>query len=310
MFLYNDSRTKPTFPIAGLLMLILVNPALTSPPKQLTFDGKKKLSPIFTHSGKHLVFSTHSLPNRVTLEQLVLATGKRTRLLPNETAHQWDVTFSNDGRYWCYARSASSPQLQLVIRDTHENTEAIFATPEPRGTVRHPTFSPDNTHIVFGLSGPGGHQIASVNLQGQKLRKLTAAPGINTGPEYSFDGDKLVFTSSRTGNFEIYSMLADGNKLQMITNNPAMDLHPSWSPDGKWIAFTTLRDGNYEVYLMNEQGTNLVNVTNHHERDQFSAWHPNGQHLVTVSERKGRFDLYLHDLHSLTNMDALRNVDK
>ena len=264
--------------------------------ERLTNDGTLKLAPTFLAGGSEIVFSVHDVPHQVSLKRLKLSDRSQERLFPSVNAHQWDAAFSADGRYQCFAMSALNPQMVLVIRDTLENKEFQFRPIGARSTVRTPKFTPDQKRIVFTLSSDGGRQIASVNMQGQDLRKLTQSPFINREPAVSPDGRKIAFSSSRMGNFDIYVMDINGGDVRRLTRGRFRDMRPAWSPDGTRIAFTSARDGNLEIYVMQAGGSEQQRVTNHPERDDYPTWHPEGRRLVSVSERSGRFDLFMIDV--------------
>jgi TolB protein len=267
--------------------------ATAAEPGRLTTDGTLKLAPVIINSGDEVVFATHEIPNLVSIVGLRLSDHSRRRLHPTVVNHQFDPAFSRDGRYHAFGRSATSPQMVLVIQDTHEKKENVFRPRESRATARNPSFSPDGSRIVFSLSDIGGHQIASVNTRGEDLKYLTKATGINAWPAYSPDGRRIAFGSSRSGDFEIYVMNADGSDVVPLTRSPGLDVRPAWSPDGKRVAFTSNRDGNYEIYVMNADGSHLHNATSHPARDDHCTWHPDGRRLLFVSDRDGGSDLYL-----------------
>ena len=279
-----------------ILMAVAATAARGAEPRRLTDDGRLKLAPIFLGTGEEIAFAVHDVSNRVTLMRLRLADGSQTRMFPAIEQHLLDVAVSRTGRYVAFTRAATSPQLSLVIRDSADNSEAVYNPMEARAGVRSPSFSPDGTRVIFGQSAPGGQQIASVDMKAGDLKLLTRAAGINTHPHVSPDGKQIVFSSSRDGDFEIYVMQSDGTDVRRLTDSPGMDSHPHWSPDGRRICFTSRRDGNYEIYVINADGSNPQNVTQHPERDDFAAWHPSGKQLVTVSERNGEYDLYLFDV--------------
>ncbi len=262
-------------------------------PSRLTTDGTLKLGPVFISNGDEVVFATHEVPNLVSIVGLRLSDHSRRRLHPTVVNHQFDPAFSRDGRYHAYGRSSTSPQMVLVIEDTHEKKDVVFRPRESRATARNPSFAPDGSRIVFSLSDIGGHQIASVNLRGEELKCLTKSAGMNAWPAYSPDGRKIAFGSSRSRDFEIYVMNADGSDVVPLTLSLGLDARPAWSPDGKRIAFTSNRDGNYEIYVMNADGSNARNATSHPARDDYPTWHPDGRRLLFVSDRDEGSDLYL-----------------
>jgi TolB protein len=261
-------------------------------PDRLTVDGTLKLSPVFLSSDE-IAFATHEKPNLVSIVQLRMSDGSRRRVHPTRSSHQFDPAFTRDGRFHAFSLSANAPQMVLVIQDLRERKESVFRPREARATARNPSIAPDGSRVVFSLSDLGGHQIASVNVQGQELRLLTQAAGINAWPAYSPDGNKIAFGSSRSGDFEIYVMNADGSDVRRLTRSGALDARPTWSPDGKRIAFVSNRDGNYEIYVMNADGTAPRNVTLHPGRDDHPTWHPDGRRVLLVSDRDGGSDLYL-----------------
>jgi Tol biopolymer transport system component len=263
---------------------------------RITDDGKLKLAPVFAAGGREVVFATHEVPNLVAIKRMQLPDGKAERLHPGLAAHQFDPAFSADGRYHCFAMSSTSPQLVLVIQDTREKKEAIFRPRDARATVRGLSIAPDNSRVVFSLSDIGGQQIASVNIQGQDLQKLTSSAGMNAAPAYSPDGKRIAFSSSRDGNCDIYVMEAGGGNVHRLTKSPGLDTRPAWSPDGKRLAFTSNRDGNYEIYVMNADGSGVRRLTHNPGKDDYAAWHPDGKRLLIVSERGGKYDLYLIDV--------------
>ncbi len=264
-------------------------------PKRLTSDGKRKLGPVFTAGGDEIVFAVHEVPNLVCIKRFKLKDGKQERVHPRIAAHQFDPTFSSDGRWHSFGMSSTTPQIVLVIQDLKEKQEAVFRPRDPRAVARFPSISPDGSRVVFTLSDNGGQQIASVDMQGKNLKRLTDSAGTNTSPAFSPDGKQIAFASSRDGDFEIYVLDADGGNVKRLTKSPGMDIRPAWSPDGKRIAFTSNRDGNYEIYLMNADGSGVRRITHHPEKDDFATWHPDGKRVLFVSERGGKCDLYLTD---------------
>jgi TolB protein len=214
---------------------------------QLTHDGILKLAPCFVPGSGDVVYSAHNVPNRVSLIRLKLAASAQAKntqevLYPNMTEHQFDAAWSSDGRRLCFAMSSTSPQLVLVIKDVQANIEVQFRPLDARATARTPRFTPDGRRIVFTLSDGGGQQIASVDVQGKDLQKLTASQGLNCWPAVSPDGAKIAFGSSRDGHFQIYVMNYDGGNIVRLTDSPSRDMRPAWSPDGKQIAFTSTRE--------------------------------------------------------------------
>lgn len=263
---------------------------------RLTDDGKLKFAPVFS-SAEQVVYAVHENPNMVALKAISLKDGSQQLLHPSLTASQFDPAFSRDGRYHCFIKSGPNPQLVLVLQDRETGQESVVI-PEggQRATARNPSISAGRKRVAFTFSATGGQQIASVDMQGRDLKRLTASPGLNATPDFSPDGETIAFSSSRDGPFEIYLMSAEGENVRRLTNSPGLDLRPRWSPQGGQIAFTSNRDGNYEVYVMNSDGSGLRRVTNHPERDDYPTWHPDGKHLLIVSERRGKSDLYLIEM--------------
>ena len=107
-----------------------------------------------------------------------------------------------------------------------------------RSTARSPRIAADNSRIVFTLSAPGGQQIASVDMSGKNLKRLTQSSGTNCWPSISPDGSKIAFSSSRDGVFRIYTMNADGSDVTRLSGGVLRAMRPAWSPDGKQIAYT------------------------------------------------------------------------
>ena len=275
------------------LMIFTCGSAIATEPQRLTRDGALKLSPVFTHKGAGVIFSMHREPNQVSLMQMRLSDANQERLDTSLVAHQFDADVTADGRYLCFVLTYTSPQSILVIRDLKDGPETRFIPQEARGTVRSPKISPDQRSVVLTLSDPGGQQIATVDMKGASLRRLTQTVGTNAWPAISPDGRHIAFSSSRDGNFQIYIMNLDGSGVRQLTNHPLRNIRPTWSPDGQRIAFTSARDGNLEIYVVRSDGTNLQRLTDHPERDDFPAWHPDGKRLLIVSEREGDSDLYI-----------------
>ncbi len=278
--------------LRSLAVVCVAASAGAQEPVRLTTDGTLKLAPVFVNKGDDVVFASHESANLVAIVRLKLSDASRHRLHPTVVNHQFDPAFSRDGRFHAYARSATAPQTVLVIEDLAEKKESVFRPRESRATVRNPSFAPDGSRVVFSLSDVGGHQINSVNMQGQDPKRLTDAPGMNAWPTCAPDARRIAFASSRTGDFEIYVMNVDGSKLTRLTRSPGLDVRPAWSPDGTRIAFTSNRDTHYEIYVMNADGSGQRNVTMNPARDDHPAWHPDGR-LVFVSDRDGGSDLYL-----------------
>lgn len=260
--------------------------------RQLTRDGKLKFAPAFS-GPEEVVFVVHDGPNQVVLRRLRLRDGELERVHPQISEHQFDPAFSADGRYHAFAKSAASPQLLLVIQDRREGREASVVPNDARAVARCPSIAPVGGRVAFHLSDSSGQQIASCDLVGQEIRRLTSAGGIYASPRYSPDGQRIAFASSQDGDFEIYTMDADGKNVRRLTRSPGLDVRPCWSPDGLRLAFTSNRDGRYQVYLMNADGTGVRRVTDGPERDDYPTWHPDGKQLLIVAERRGKSDLYL-----------------
>ncbi|MCH7688099.1 MAG: PD40 domain-containing protein [Planctomycetes bacterium] len=304
LFNRNRMRTGQAVRFCRLLVICVAALAVTASccvceagePQRLTSDGRLKFAPTFNDNGREIVFAVHNVPNRVSLMRLKLAGSGQELLYPSMSEHQFDPAFSIDGTIQSFVKSSGSPQLLLIIRHLKQDKEYVFTPQGARSTARTPCITPDGKRVVFTLSAPGGQQIASVNIEGADLRKLTQSTGTNCWPAVSPDGKKIVFSSSREGSFSLYVMNADGNNVQPLTQSQFRDMRPAWSPDGKRIAFTSVRDGNHEIYLIDSDGTNLMRLTHHPDRDDYPAWHPNGKQILSVSERNGLTDLYLFDV--------------
>jgi TolB protein len=89
---------------------------------------------------------------------------------------------------------------------------------------------------------------------GGAARRLTHAPGMDSGWSWSPDGRTIAFRSERTGNSEVWTIAADGTDERQLTDHPAGDYGPVFSPDGRWLAFSSTRGGTLETWRMPATG--------------------------------------------------------
>jgi len=169
-----------------------------------------------------------------------------------------------------------SPKIQkmnIIANEKEEvgNFEGMTFTPNFHQT-------PENI-LLFSAFKNNLANIYRLELNENKLTKLTYSKFIDTTPYFSADGEKIVFCSNRSGSQKLYIMDKDGKNIEKISHNRGSYSKPAWSSDGKLIAFVKMYKDTFYVGVMSPNGDS--------ERDLISAysiegikWSTNGRYLM------------------------------
>lgn len=100
---------------------------------------------------------------------------------------------------------------------------------------RSPALS--RTHIVFEYAG----DLWIVEREGGTARRLTTAPGLESGPTFSPDGRWVAYSGESDGNVDVYVIAASGGVPRRLTWHPGADEALGWTSDGRRILFRSPR---------------------------------------------------------------------
>jgi hypothetical protein len=153
----------------------------------------------------------------------------------------------------------------------------------------HPAFSPDGTRIVFTSERTGNDfDIHTMRPDGSDVRRVAAAPGLDTEPQFSPDGTQIAFATQRFagGGLDIAVMNADGTNVRRLTSRAADEIEPAWRNDGRVLAFTRATSANdKEIFLIRSDGTGERQLTDVRREDHDAVFEPGGSTVLLTSER-------------------------
>jgi Tol biopolymer transport system component/predicted Ser/Thr protein kinase len=241
-------------------------------------DGKfQDLNPVWSHSGKHIYFSSYRGGGlniwRVGVspagdpvgapQQVTMGSGQDVQLAMSPTGKQLAFAIlRQNADLW---RLPVSPQTGLA---TGNPEEVVASTREDsRGA-----WSPDGTQIAFNSDRNGDMNLYLYSLLDHSYRQITQGPGGDFQPQWSLDGKRLVFFSSRAGNADIWSVDIATCALTQLTSDRSLDIDPFFSPDGAYIAFQSDRSGRLEVWVMKSDGSGQRQLTKLGVSGHFLRW--------------------------------------
>ena len=125
-----------------------------------------------------------------------------------------------------------------------------------------PSFSPDETKVVFTSDRSGPNEIWLTNRDGSNPMQITRLGNPTTGnPRWSPNGKQIAFDSRVSGHAAIYVIGLDGTSPRRVTNDGFDDFVPSWSGNGKWVYYQSNRTGRLQIWKIPVDGGEPVQVT-------------------------------------------------
>jgi TolB protein len=245
--------------------------------------GLENTYPAWSPDGASIVFeSTRDGPDADIFAMNADATGV-VQLTDND-AYDGTPEFTPDGKHIVYtSEQDGNPEIYVMRADGSEKRNL---TRHP-GADGHPRVSADGTRIFFNSnrsSDPASfargtmerdqnHEIYSMTLAGDDLRRVSDLPDWDTYPVPSPDGTQLLWRritatggKSESGrNSEVFWMNLESGEQRNVTGHQAYDGWPAWSPDGKLIAFASNRANTefeaFDIYVAAPDGSNATRVT-------------------------------------------------
>jgi tricorn protease len=118
---------------------------------------------------------------------------------------------------------------------------ALAAAPAGAIDVRDTRLSSDPTVSSERIAFAYANDIWTAALDGSDVRRLTAHPGIESGPRFSPDGTWIAFTGRYDGNTDVFVVPAEGGIPKRLTWHPGPDTALGFTPDGKAVLFASPR---------------------------------------------------------------------
>ncbi len=216
-----------------------------------------------------------------------------------------EIAYDPTGKRLAFVRTVDdengNPLPQLFVASLSALDQVTKVTSLTGSALRHPSWSPDGSKIIFTTNESGTEQIVQINSDGSGFQPLTANEGRNFDAEFSPDGKLIVFASDANspGFTEIYTMGNNGGIFTQLTDVPN-SYSPVFSPDGTKIAFINDQQGDGDIYLMDADGERpaLLTIDDNGAEDHSPAWSPDGRWIIFASNRDGsdQFRWYAIDM--------------
>lgn len=171
-----------------------------------------------------------------------------------------------------------------------------------------PSMSPDGIHLAVSVSYDGDPEIIIYNMETQKKRRITFAPGVDTNPAFAPNGRELAFVSDRTGQPQVYIMDIEGANTRRLTKIGNYNTAPDWSPRGDWIAYHSRRDGVFDIWMIHPDGSDEHPVTSEAGHNEDPTFARDGRHLAFISTRDNIKSLYVMDISGRNVRQVIKSL--
>jgi len=205
-------------------------------------------------------------------------------------------TVTTDGRLAYVTYKGGTPEIwgQRKANGPHER---LFPITKQEGLCFSPAWSPDGRRLAFVLGDRRGNaDIMVLDLDTNRVRRLTDGAGINTSPSWNPTGTQIAFTSDREGGPQIYLMQDDGSNLRRLTTEGTYNESPAWSPSGAMIAYVSRFEGKFDLFVYKLGEGKAYQITTGVSSSESPAWSPDERSLVFTSNRFGSMQLFTTDL--------------
>jgi Tol biopolymer transport system component len=163
------------------------------------------------------------------------------------------------------------------------------------GTYVTPSFSPDETQVVYARSG----DIWLHDFTRSTPVRLTFNPATEFAPVWSPDGKYVAFASDRDGPNNIYRKVAsNAGTEELLLKSDETKTPTDWSHDGRFLLFTIAKSGSTEIWTLPLDGPDgkpgkpalYLKETVSQGNAKFS---PDGHYVAFQSDANGRTEVYV-----------------
>jgi dipeptidyl aminopeptidase/acylaminoacyl peptidase len=132
------------------------------------------------------------------------------------------------------AAGAETKKARLLDDETFMEMESLG----------NPSISPDGRSVIFSrtwidkVDDRSASNLWITDIEGKRVRELTAGNWRDSSPAWSPDGRKIAFLSDRDGTSQLHVMWLDTREVAQLTHLQTTPGELAWSPDGKRLAFT------------------------------------------------------------------------
>jgi serine/threonine protein kinase len=157
------------------------------------------------------------------------------------------------------------------------------------------SMSPDGRRLCITRRVNGNMDIWMLDVQGNKLSKVTSDPAEDAAPVWSPDGSRLAFNSNRSGVYDLYvKSMTDSEPEHLLLATPENKAPVDWSVDGRFLLYRSPgKTTGFDLWALPMDGERKpfpVVQTKSEERDgQFS---PDGKWVAYQSDESGRVEIY------------------
>ena len=244
----------------------------------------------------------------------VMVAGERSTEYESLHALSNSLGSSHDGRRLAFSAKYNGRD-RLYIYDVESRSVWKRLSFPDVAAITSPSWASDDRRIVFAGADRGGiSDLYAVDVESEKLTRLTRDFYHDRDPEWHPHTDRIVFSSDRwsggrRGYYNLFVHDLQDSATVALTRGEHNDLQPTWSPDGTRVAFSSDRDRMYDIFVVPatpdsmRAGVNprLQKLTNSLTAALDPAWLPNEEGLLFTGFEGARFNLYLLDLSEKTD---------
>lgn len=232
-------------------------------------EGRLHLGPALSPDGNDLVYVSQSDLFSIEMFLADARTGEVKRRLTNNAVdpHFESLQFIHsagdwhpDGRLFAIAGiKTGEPLLTIMDAENADIVREIRIEGHDVGAIYTPSWSPDGTRVAFSGQSRGFTDLYVLDLETERVTRLTADPFADLQPAWSPDGRSLAFTTDRyttdlellvAGPYQVALLDLASGEIEALPgfDDQFRNYNPQWAPDGESLYFVSDHDGVANLY--------------------------------------------------------------